>query len=119
MTLSQAKIDLVNRESGRFTLVQDLRYTCDLNTGECSVILVLAENEETEGEANLLTIVFHRVSGLRLDDFGGGINQILGLRAIDVSADQIEGRLFEFIDLEHARLELFCRDFDVFIPGLT
>ena len=94
-----------------FTFLVSLAFETDMATGDCSLILDLAEGATPGSQA--VSIRFESVAGLTLSEFGGGITQILSLDVRDISGQQWDRQAYEVVDLERNAISFRCQSYDV------
>lgn len=92
------------------TLVRQISFVTDMDTGASSLMLRLAKDVAT---TRVLQLRADFVTGLKLGEFGGGVTQLSCLRVKDVRALQHDRVAFELEDLENGRLYLRCRELSV------
>jgi hypothetical protein len=94
-----------------FTLVVSLAFETNMATGNCSLVLDLAEGATPGSQA--VSIQFDTVAGLTLSEFGGGITQILSLDVRDISRHQWDRQTYQVVDLERNAISFRCQSYDV------
>ena len=92
------------------TLVRELTFSTEFSTGECRMLLELAQTKDWRRSIRLQA---QGVSSFELRGLGGGISQLCCLRVKDVRALQHDRIAFELEDLEDRRLFLRCRTLTV------
>src|SRR5580704_9046486 len=97
-------VEEINRVLAGFSDVQELAISFEPAFGTYSLKLVLAGASE-----HTITLQFGEIRDLRLIEFGGGLTQILGLRAYDVRARQFDRIVYHFTDCEREQIAFDCR----------
>ena len=82
-----------------------------MNDGVCDLTLDLAKGSTAGSEA--ISIKFIDVSGLQLNEFGGGINQLCRLDIVDVGHRQWDRINYEVWDFETETIRFLCRDLKI------
>ena len=99
---------LINADLALATIVRRMEFTTDVRTGRCSLMLQLLDDDR---HATIeITAKAHGVSELNAQGLGGGITQLLCLRARDVSDQQQDRMHFVLEDLENGALSLKCEE---------
>jgi hypothetical protein len=93
------------------TLVRRFHFSTDLRSGECTLELELAESEQPDSRAAVL--IFSGVSQLSLTDFGGGVTQLLCLRATDIRDKQLDRLNLSVSDVERNSISFLCQSAQV------
>ena len=109
MFATMPDVEALNDRVRGFTTVEALTFDCDLADNACRLELTLRRH--LVGQGQRLVVVFHGVSGLALSGFGGGLTQIMCLRAVDVRSAQHDRINFEVRDLENEAMSFRCRGF--------
>ena len=102
---------LINREFDGFTAVLRLTFEGYANASAYTLVLELGESHTAGAQA--LSVQFIDVGQLSLSHFGGGLTQLLCLRAKYVGDKQLDRVTYEVADLERNSITFTCRTFDV------
>ena len=101
----------LNRQLEGHTVVLELLFHTDIETGDCTLSIDLAE-DNTKG-ASVRRIRFSGVTNLSLQDFGGDLTQLASLRIEDVSGRQWDRIAYSITELEHESIAFLCRDVSI------
>ncbi len=96
----------INADLAIATIVRRIEFTTELPTGRCSLVLELVDDDRFPA-ARILAEA-GGVSEWNVQSLGGGISQLLCLRARDVSDLQHDRVRFGLEDLENGVLSLKC-----------
>jgi hypothetical protein len=99
-------VESINADLVVATIVRKMEFSTDSQTGRCSVILEMVDDGRRPTAA--IVAEAHGVSELKTQGFGGGITQMLCLRARYVGDLQHDRIRFVLEDLEDGRLFLKC-----------
>jgi hypothetical protein len=95
----------LNREIFGFTNVLSITLRNDeSDTYRGYSLQLLLESNQNER----IELVCRNVSGFRIREFGGGLNQFLGLLATDVRSKQLERVALRFTDSENDKIYFDC-----------
>lgn len=89
-----------------FTFLVQMRLTCELATGKCTLVIDLAR--EPSASAPSRRVVFEDVSNLSLFEFGGGWTQLLYLTIEDVRDRQLDRVRYLVVEREREMLSFAC-----------
>jgi hypothetical protein len=98
----------INTDLAIATIVKRIEFTSDERTGRCSLVLELL-NDDRRSTARVV-VEAHGVTEWRTLGLGGGVTQLLCLRASDVSDQQHDRVRFVLEDLENGALSLKCEE---------
>ena len=110
------KSEELNEKWRGFTTVLRLEFSVDLPAGSCTSTLELMRGDIGKGE--VLVVEFLDVAAFSLEDFGGGLTQLLLLHVDDISHKQLDRRNYEVRELERDSLSFVCRDFRLLAPNI-
>lgn len=98
--------EILNRHLAGQTIVKELRFETEMECGNCNLDLHLTNNEMDSRRS----VILHcgGVSELCLKGFGGGVTQILCLRARSISHFQSDRINYIVEDLERGDFHLKC-----------
>jgi hypothetical protein len=99
---------LNNADLAIATIVRRMEFTTDLGTGRCSFVLELVDDDRPPTAR--IVAEADGVSEWSVLALGGGITQMLCLRARDVSDLQHDRVRFVLADLENEALSLKCEE---------
>ena len=108
--MSESSATALNEALAGYTQVEALLFETESAGHVHRLTLHLRRSER---ESAPLRVVFHGVTGLALSEFGGGLTQILCLRAADISERQLDRVGFEVTERERGVLSFRCRSFEV------
>jgi len=97
---------LINADLTIAATVKRVEFTSDLKTGRCSLILELVDDDQFP--TTLIVVKAGGISNWSVDSLGGGVTQLLCLRARDVANLQHDRTRFVLEDLENGALSLRC-----------
>jgi hypothetical protein len=103
--------DEASRSWRGMTIVVRLAFETDMTTGNCTLVLDLADGETAGSKA--VSIRFDGVVGLTLKHFGGGLTQVLSLEVRDISDRQWDRQAYEVADQERDGISFRCQDYGV------
>ena len=92
----------LNARIAGFTVVRGLSLDGDMATGDYALRISLSKDERPA--SRVIGLVLGGVSGLLLQNVGGGVIYFSCLRVRDISAEQHDRILFEVVDLEDERI---------------
>ena len=115
-TNKSMKSEELNEKWRGFTTVLRLEFSVDLPAGSCTSTLELMRGDIGKGE--VLVVEFLDVAAFSLEDFGGGLTQLLLLHVDDISHKQLDRRNYEVRELERDSLSFVCRDFRLLAPNI-
>jgi hypothetical protein len=92
-----------------YTTVNDLKFEFDAARSVCDLTLQL----ENPSSQKAITLVLKEVANLRLNEFGGGLTQLLLLMIEDVRGLQYDRINFKVKEIERGTFECHCRDFEI------
>jgi hypothetical protein len=98
----------INADLAIATIVRRMVFTTDVRTGRCSLVLELLDDDRRPKIR--VVAEAHGVSDWSAQGFGGGITQLLCLRARDVSDQQHDRVKFILEDIENKALSLKCEE---------
>lgn len=98
----------INADLAIATIVKRMEFTSDVRTGRCSLVLDLLDDDRRPTAR--VVAEAHGVAEWRTLGLGGGVTQLLCLRARDVSDQQHDRVRFVLEDLENGALSLKCED---------
>jgi len=98
----------INADLAIATIVKRMEFTSDVRTGRCSLVLELLDDDRRPTAR--VVAEAHGVAELSTLGFGGGVTQVLCLRARDVSDQQHDRVRFVLEDLENGALSLKCEE---------
>lgn len=98
----------INADLAIATIVKRMEFTTDVRTGRCSLVLELLDDEHRPTAR--IVAEARGVSEWRTQGLGGGITQLLCLRARDVTNQQHDRVKFVLEDLENGALSLRCEE---------
>lgn len=84
-----------------------MTFESDPRSGECTLTLVLAT--DGSGDVRQLEAVFVDVAGLAVQDFGGGLTQLLQLAIEDISDLGLDRTRYRVSELERGMIAFTCR----------
>jgi hypothetical protein len=96
----------INHDLAATTIVNRFEFVSDHGTRRCSVLIELVDNNINPRIKTTLKAT--KVSGLRIEGFGGGVTQVMTLRATDIRILQHDEVNFELQDLDDHKLLLRC-----------
>ena len=105
------KSEELNEALRGFTIVRRLEFSVEVQSGACTLMLDLTRSNT--GNEELLMVEFLDVASLSLQDFGGGLTQLLLLQADDISHERLDRRNYEVRELERESFSFVCRDFKI------
>jgi hypothetical protein len=86
-----------------FRIIRELRFY-EMVYGAGQNIDLVVESEDRHPNYQL-RLTFCDVSGLKLDDFGGGQTRIMGLEIVNITEKQWDGINWEVLDFENKIME--------------
>jgi hypothetical protein len=104
------KQDIANALKG-FTVVLNLQFSVEVQTGECQLTLNLARSERHGDES--VEVDFMGVTNLSIKEFGGGITQLLLLSVEDVRDKQWDNIYYYVSEVENESISFFYREASV------
>ena len=90
-----------------FTILLSLEFVTEIESGVCTLSLLLAESEERG--ARTIRAEFDGVANLYLRNIGGGLSQLLLILIKDISDRQLDRIQYEVKEMERDSLSFFCR----------
>ncbi len=96
----------INAALSALTILERLEFTSDFETGRCSVVLQLVDNEH--GPRERLVLMAEGVANWSVARLGGGITQLLCLRLRAVDELQHDRIRLVLEDLENQAFSLRC-----------
>lgn len=107
----KAKHALGDFQFSEFRIVREFRF---YETASKSIYNVdMALESESRKQNYKLTLTFHQVSGLKIDNFGGGETRIIGFDIKDMSKNQWEGISWKISDYENNMIEFYAKMVEV------
>jgi hypothetical protein len=103
--------DSISSSIQGFVFVSRLTFESNLESGECKLALQLAAGRAADSDA--VEMEFDGVADLSLKEFGGGVTQLMLLRARDIRSQQWDRLALEIVDREHERILFRCRSASV------
>ena len=96
------------------TTVKFVHFESDTNSAsfECNLVLNLV-HEASNSES---IVIFNGVSGLQLNNFGGGLTQIVGLELIDLRDQQWSEIKYQINDTENSAISFYCKSMQLAGP---
>jgi hypothetical protein len=85
-----------------FPIIRELRFYEDEQQKQCIDLVIESDGREPNYRMKL---TFVEISGLRVDNFGGGQTRIIGLDVVNVAERQWERVCWEVVDFENNALE--------------
>jgi len=90
-----------------FTLLLSLEFSVELDSGNCALIMNLTDGEAKGAKS--ISAEFSGVSNLRIEDFGGGMTQLLLLVVEDIRDKQLDRLNYQIRELERNSISFMCR----------
>jgi hypothetical protein len=109
----QAEKKLGKFRFSEFRIVRELRFYEILHRSGLSQNVDLIVESEDRNPNYRLKLTFSGVTGLKLDNFGGGQTRIIGFDIVDIAERQWEEIRWEVLDFENNTIEFRAKNAEI------
>lgn len=96
----------INKRLDQVTVVKEMQFVCELESGHCSVVLKLVDDEQSPIRRE--TLLAEGVVHMKIDEFGGGLVQLMCLRVESIGEKQLDRIRYLVQDLEDKKFSFMC-----------